>query len=154
MNALLLIKGIIFIARLSNLRKNLSNLNNLTRQVKAITTMTTIISRNPIIQTPRVNPQTTIIPSTSTLLSLIKNENTSAINGNSFQRMKKNDIAIIISAFIATHSSITSTIILVNLKLQPIYILDHRFLILILAISLSNTRISNYLQENDNLKSL
>ena len=116
--------------------------------------MTTVISRNSIIQISGANSQTTIIPSTSNLLPLIKSENISIINENFFQRMKKNNIMIIISMFIAIHSSIISTIIFINLKLQSIYILNHRFLILILATSFSNTRISNYLRENDNFKLL
>src|SRR5947207_14700386 len=142
------------IAKLSNLRKSLSNPNNLTRQVKGITTMATVISRNSIIQTPRANPQTTIVPPTPTLLPLIKSENTPAINENPFQRMKRNDVAITISALIAAHPSITSTIVLVNLKLQPTYILGHRPLVLVLAIPLLNTRIPDYLRENGSLQPL
>ena len=116
--------------------------------------MIIIISRNSIIQISQANPQITIISSISTLFSLIKSENISIINENFFQRMKKNNVMIIISIFIAIYLSIISIIIFINLKLQSIYILNHRFLILILAISFLNTRISDYFWENDNFKLL
>ena len=141
------------IAKLNNLQKSLPNPNNLTRQANSIT-MAATIPRNPITQTPRVNPliPPTPIP-TPTLLPLpMQNESISVSIENLFRKKKRNVVAITISAIIADHSNISSMLVLINPKLQSIYNLDHR--LLILAILLPNIRTPNSLRENDNLKPL
>ena len=116
--------------------------------------MITTIPRNPIIQIPRINP---FIPPTPIPISILlplpmQNENIPISIENLFRKKKRNVVAIIISVIIADHPNISSMLILINPKLQSIYNLDHRSLIL--TILLPNIRIPNSLRENDSLKPL